>query len=441
MSTSPSAIFNGNSRYSSDFQAVIDRATAIATLPITALNNQKTDLTSQSKAVADLGTNFSSLQSAVDSIGMALGSSSFSAAVSDDKTVSVTLGDGAQVGSYSIEVIDAGAYATSLSKAAWVADTGPVHNYQLSLGGTTYRIQSADNQAASVAAAINTQYGDKVRATVVNVGTNDAPDNRISLQASTLGDLQPDLLDGTTSLQQQGITGAQAHYIVSNSGNDVYSSDRTVQIAQGVTLNLLASAPGTPTTITVTRSANALSNALSAFSDAFNAASSALDKQRGQADGVLSGQSIVREMQGVLSQISTYSASGGIGSLESLGLDLDKTGQMSFDPNALVGADLSSVSTFLGDSNSGFLKTANDTLSTIDDPTTGLIQTTTAAYADQSARLDQTIADQQSRVDDMKAQMQDKMAAADALIATMEQQYNYLSGMFSAMQTADQQYK
>jgi hypothetical protein len=37
--------------------------------------------------------------------------------------------------------------------------------------------------------------------------------------------------------------------------------------------------------------------------------------------------------------------------------------------------------------------------------------------------------------------MQNQMAAADALVASMEQQYNYLSGLFQAQQTADQMYK
>ena len=41
----------------------------------------------------------------------------------------------------------------------------------------------------------------------------------------------------------------------------------------------------------------------------------------------------------------------------------------------------------------------------------------------------------------MVASMQRQMAAADAMIASMEQQYSYLYGMFSAMQTAAEQYK
>ena len=40
-SSASSAIFNGNSRYSADFAAVITRATAIASLPITQLRRTR----------------------------------------------------------------------------------------------------------------------------------------------------------------------------------------------------------------------------------------------------------------------------------------------------------------------------------------------------------------------------------------------------------------
>ncbi len=443
MSTSTSAIFSGNSRYSSDFQAVIDRSVAIASLPITAMNNEKTALTSQTTALNDLQTKFTALQSAVNGISTALSGSSFQATVSDPTKVSVTLGDGALEGNYSIQVLDAGAYATSLSTATWTTDTA-THTYQLSLGGTTYSLSPADNSSASVAAAINTQYGDKVRATVVNVGSGASPDYRISLQASTLGALTPDILDNGASLQNQQTAGVQAHYIVNGSGKDVYSSTRTVTVATGITLNLLASSAGTPTNITVTRSTSALSTALSTFADAYNAAGNALDQQRGQTAGALSGQSIVTDLQEVLRSLATYTTSGAVGNLAALGLELDQNGKMSFNSFSLMGADLgnsSGVTAFLGSSSSGFLQAATNAMNSVEDTTTGLIPTAQASITSQSSHLDQSIADQQSRVDAMKTQLTQQISSADALIASMEQQYNYLYGLFSAMQTANQPYK
>ena len=188
-SSATSAIFNGNSRYSSDFAAVITRATAIASLPITQLTADKTELSDQATELTTIGDKFTAIQTAVDGIAQAMGGSSFQADVSDSSKLAVTLGDGAMEGNYSIEVQDAGAYATSMSTSAWAADAGTVHTYQLSLSGANHALTVADNSVGSIAAAINSQYGDQVRATVVNVGTRDTPDYRLSLQASKLGDL------------------------------------------------------------------------------------------------------------------------------------------------------------------------------------------------------------------------------------------------------------
>jgi flagellar hook-associated protein 2 len=448
MGTTSSAIFNGTSRYSQDFQAIIDRATAIASLPISQLNNDKAKLTDQTTALTGLDSKFSALETAVEGIQQALGGSSFEATISDPSKVSATLGDGAMEGNYSIEILNAGAYATSMTTASWVATANPPgqkHTYQLSLGGVQYDVTPDDNSAATVASAINAQYGDKVRAMVVNVRTSDDPDYRISLQSTQLGDLAPDILDGGTSLQSQQTTGAQAHYIVNGSGQEVLSSSRSVAISDGLTLNLLGSDPGNPVNITVTRSSSALTDALSAFATAYNSAVDEVDKQHGQAAGALAGQSLVLSLSEVLRGLGTYSSPGSsIGGLADLGLELGTDGHLTFNPFTLLAAGISNsagVSAFFGSSSTGgFLKWAADSLDGVEQAGTGLLPSAEASVTSQSTNLDQTIADQQARVDRMKEQMQEQMAAADALIAAMEQQYTYITNLFQAMQTADNQY-
>ena len=445
MASTSNSIFTGTSRYSQDFQNVITRATAIASLPISALNNDKTALDSQSGAITTLNATFTKLQSAIQGIQDALGGSSYGAAVSDLATLSVTLGDGAVEGSYSVEVLDPGARATSITTASWVADTA-VHDYQLSFGGQTYAIDAADNSAAGVAAAINTQYGDRVSAAVVNVGTGAAPDLRISLQAATLGDTQPDILDGNTSLQSQQVAGARAHYIVDGQGAGVFSSSDSIEIAQGIHVNLKASSAG-PVSITVTRSTTALSDALSVFTAAYNSAVDAVDQQHGQTGGALVGNPLISGLSQMLSQLAGYSSTDQIGGLKGLGLELsdDNSGHLSFNSFAMLAADLTSPSAvvqFLGSSLSGgFLKSATDLLNSVETAATGLIASAQAGIQTRIADIDSRIADQQSRIDNMTAQMQARMSQADALIASMEQQYQYLYGMFQAMQTAAQQFK
>lgn len=647
MSTTGS-IFTGSSVYSADLQNLIDRTEAIASLPIKQLESDKTTLTEQATALSGLDTRLEALQSSIQSISDALSGSSYQAEVSDPTRLSVTLGNGAVEGSYKVDVVDAGAYAGSLTAASWVAPAGAARTYRLSVGSATYSVTAADNSASSVAAAINSRYGSTVRATVVNVG-GAQPDYRISLQAVALGDLKPTLLTGPASptslqtqradgsdtrgashtlqpwnndpaqtfqlslsgqtynltpadstaqgvagainssygdrvtatvvnlgtevspdyriellatdpgdvrpdiladdgisgpvsiqsqtatgsdtvavsrsatpwttdagptlkyqlslggvtydlapadnsagaivsdintkygdkvtaavvdlgggsnhdyritltalapgdlrpdlivgevdLQQQQTTGALAHYIVNDSGEDVASSTRTVNIATGVNVTLLAKDSSTPVTITVVRPTSALSEALSKFADAYNAIVDELDKQRG-ADGALSGQSVARTLAQSLSGLTAYTGAGGR-SLADLGLELDKTGHLNYQSFTLIAADLSgstAVTSFLGSPASGFVKTANDALTQIRAASSGFLSEARASVDHHIDSLSDLIAEKQARVDGVIERLREQMARADALIASMQQQYSYMSSMISAMRGAAEQY-
>ena len=438
------AIFSGNSRYSSDFQAVIDRTVAIASLPINQLKAQKTALQDQTTAMTSLDGKFNAVQTALDKISAAVGGSSFDASVSDSAKLSVTLGDGAQEGNYSVEVVDAGAYASSLSTSAWVADAGAPHTYKIKISGVEHDVFAYDNSAASVATAINSQFGDQVRAVVVNVGSADTPDYRLSLQATRLGDLAPDLSNGSSYLQTQQTTGALAQYIVNGSGTTVSSNSRSVSIAQGVTVSLLATSTSA-VNITVTRSTSALSSALDAFATAYNAALDEVDLQHGTTSGSLAGQSLVGGLSKILSDMATYDqASTGIAGMEGLGLELDKTGHLTFNSFKLLASDLTNstgVTAFLGSATGGgFLKMASDSLKSVEATGTGLLPSAEADLKRQTTQIDSSIADAQERIDRMTVRLQEQMAAADALIASMEQRYNYLSGLFESQVAASKQY-
>src|SRR6516165_8877002 len=101
-SSNPTGIFTGTSAYSQDFQNVINREVAIASLPISLLTNQQTALTKQSNELGALDTLFSKLQSPIQAISDAMSGSSFQAQYSTANVVTATLGNGATEGVYSI---------------------------------------------------------------------------------------------------------------------------------------------------------------------------------------------------------------------------------------------------------------------------------------------------------------------------------------------------
>lgn len=434
-SSATSSYFTGSSGFSSSLQNAISQAVAIASVPITQLTNQQTTLTNQSDEVSTLNSKFSTLQADVSAIDQAL-SSSFTAQISDTSVVSATVGEGATDANYSIQVNDAGAPSTMMTNT-WNAASGAAQTYQLYIGNQEYNVTPTDNSATSVATAINSQYGNLVEATVVNVGSSDSPDNRIWIQSANLTSDGIDLQDGSgNDLAAQQTQGTPAQYEVDGSGNVVSSDSANVDVAPGVTLTLLA-ASSSPVNVTVTQSTSALSSALSQFATDYNAAVTEVDNQRGQSGGALQGNAIVDQLQQVLGSLGTYSGSGGI-SMADLGLTLGSNGQFTFDSMQLASTVLSNSSgldAFLGSaSGGGFLLAATNALNGVENSTTGLIPTTQTNMQNQLTDLQSQITDQQNQVSDLQMQLTSEMTTADANISTMEQQYSYLNEMFQAMQ-------
>ena len=448
--TDGSTMFTGGSAYSQDLQAAVTRAVAIASLPIQLLNSQKTALSSQASDLSDIDSAFAKLQTAVQGLTSAMSGSSYQADVSNPDLVSVGLTNGAMEGNYSIEIDDIGAYATSMSTATWDPTPSPLGGpttYTLQIGDDSQTFTPTDNSATSVASAINARFGGQIQASVVNVGPNSAPDNRISLKSATLGPVNLDILNSSgTSLQsQQQPPGRLASYIVDGSGLAVTSATRVVSISPGLTLNLTGSDPAHPVNITVTRSTSALDSALTSFADAYNATVDVLNKQHG-GGGALQGDAMISNLSRSLGGLATYSGSSGpIGGLASLGLDLGLDGKLTYNSFTLMAADIgnpSSVTAFLGSpTGGGFLQAATNALNSIEDPKTGMLKNAESDVQSQITSLTTNIAQKQDKVNQMQVQLQSQMAAADALIATMQQQYSYISQMFQAMQTADQMYK
>lgn len=421
---------------------MVNRAVAIASLPKTQLESDLTALEAQSDAMSGLDARFAALQTAVQGISDAMGGAAYQTEVSNEKLVHASLGDGAIEGVYSIEILDAGAYASAMTSSPWIP--AGLHSFKIRIGSNTYDLNPANSTAGAVAAAINSKVGAQVRAVAVDVGPGTDQGYRISLQSTTLGPMDAEILDNGAALAQQKTDGRQAQYIVNGSGKTVTSDSRVVTIADGLSLTLLDKSPGNPVSITVTRSTSALSESLQKFASAYNDVVSALTAQQAQAGGALGGQSIVRTLQEAVSSISTYSADSGVSGLAGLGFDLGRNGLLTFNPLALMATDIrnpTGVTAFFGSRDAGFLKFATDVLDGVEDDIGGILKNAESSIKQQIKDTNGHIADQQALVDQLQQRLLEQMSAADAAIAAMQQQYNYVSTMFTAMRSASDQYK
>jgi flagellar hook-associated protein 2 len=173
----------------------------------------------------------------------------------------------------------------------------------------------------------------------------------------------------------------------------------------------------------------------------YNAAVDEVTKNRGQNGGALAGQSVLDGLSSTLLTLANYSgsASGSIQNLTDIGLTFDQNGHLQFDAStfeAVAGTSLSNVMTFLGSvsGNTGFLGAANTALTSITDPTDGVIVQETNSLGKSITSLTSQISADQTYVNNLQTSITAQMAAADAAISSLQQQVSQITSLFTAEQ-------
>jgi flagellar hook-associated protein 2 len=443
-STSSVSTFNGTSSYASDLQQVITRAVSIASMPLSQAQNRLYDFEDQQSALSTLNSDFTSLQNAVASLQSALGDSSYSATTSDSSAATVSLGSGAMAGTYTIDATSIGAYSTSVSQDSLPAVSDPYStsistslDYTLTVNGQTYDIKPSGSSLMALAQAINAA-SDGVQASIVNTGSSSSPSYRMVLSETNLGaDTTLQLNDGTQDLLDSLSVGSDASYTVNGLGSAIQSTSRSITVAPGVTVNLLANAVNAQVTVTVSQTTSQLSSAISTFVTAYNQAMSDLSQQVGQNGGALAGESIVQELHRALSQITQYSTTGSsnaVNSLADMGITVDNQGQLSFDSSELDSDSLAALSTFLGTStSSGFLENATSVLNSVEDSTQGILTVDIQQIEDAITNQNDIISTLDTRITNLQSTLIAQMNAADTLLASLESKKSYMTSLFTEM--------
>lgn len=124
--------------------------------------------------------------------------------------------------------------------------------------------------------------------------------------------------------------------------------------------------------------------------------------------------------------------------MANIGLEFTRDGQLSLNSTLFETATagkLDSLQTAIGSATtSGFLKVATDALNGIEgENNDGILQSTIQTVEDSIESQDALIDAQQARIDQLTRDLEARMAAADAMIAQLEQQATFFNNMFEAM--------
>ena len=454
-STSPSSsssaatnYFNGSSTFAADLNNQISHAVAVATLPITELQNQQPTLPGQQTELQTIGSDFTNLQTALGAVDSAVSSGSLAATVDTPSVASASIGTGALTGSYAVTIASLGAQTNTISNSTLPTVSDPSSSsistsssYTLTVGtGSPITITPTSNNLNSLVAAINAS-GAPVQATVVNVGGTASPNYELSIQGTQYANTAIQLNDGKQNLLTQLSLGSPVTYQVNGQpSTPASSSTRSLSISTGLTVDALAT--GTAN-VTVAQSASGVSSALSSLVTSYNAAVDEVNNNRGQNGGALAGQSILLQLSNVLHSLTDYSGTSSSGSVQSptdLGLTFDTNGHLQFDStvfNSAASSSISDVMSFLGSESgaTGFLSAASTALSSVTDTTSGAIVQQMSSLATSISNIGTEITNDQTRLTLMQSNLTAQMAAADAAVASMQSQVSELTAMFSAENT------
>jgi flagellar hook-associated protein 2 len=446
--TAPAPTFTGVSSYASDLQQVINNAVQVASLPLQQMQNELQDMDNQSSELSTLNTKFAALQTAIQQLDSSMGISSYSVTSSDSSLVSASVSAGAAEGTYTIDVSDPGSASTSISDPSLPAVTDPnstsistSSSFTLTVNGTTTTINPDSNTLTSLAQAINAASAG-VQASIINTGGS-SPQYQLVLRSTELGPDTIQLNDGSQDLMDTLTTGGLATYDVNGLGDSIQSNSQTVTLAPGLTVNLLQATPsGQPVTVTVSRNTAAASTAVSNFVSAYNAVQTELETQVGQNGGALQGQSIVYQLFNSLSSIVVYSgSSGAVQTLAGMGVTLndDNSGQLSFDSSQFSSDSVDALQNFLGSaSTGGFLQAATNALTGVEDSSTGALPMAIQDLNNQITNENSEITAENQKITDLQTNVTQQMAAADSLIASLESQKTYMTGLFQSMMYSDE---
>jgi flagellar hook-associated protein 2 len=423
----------------------------------TQINNQTLKATTSLSSIGKIQAALDAFRGALENMKTASSFSGLSGTSSDEKVATVTTGNGAAAGNFSLLVTQ---LATSSKISTKVYTDGASSVINAGSGPTTLSIkQGSDTFDVSIpAGATLQQVRDSINSQYANQGLSaniltDANGSRMVLTSSKTGVGSDLTLSGNSGLETgTSVLATPQNALYKLDGVAMESKTNTIADAvSGISLKLTgvstvpASGTATPTTITVAADKSTLKSAVKGFVDTYNAlikASNAETQVTTNADGTMTAGALTGDasLRSLLSSVRTeLNAMGGTGDMKSLaqfGVVTDqKTGLLSindkvFDSAALTNAaDINGI--FSGDT--GLLarmKTATDSFA----------QKTTGVFAARSASLSDSLTDLKKQQDTLDARMASlqtslsaKYTAMDSLVARLRAQSDSIMTTLNAL--------
>lgn len=227
-------------------------------------------------------------------------------------------------------------------------------------------------------------------------------------------------------------------------GVTVSSSTNTfADLMPGVTVTLSAAAEvGKPGDVVVARDADKQTEAVKSFVEGINTLLSEIDRATAydaatKTSGQLSGESSVRALRTALAT-SLYPADGT--SMADLGLQTDRYGKLVFDEEVFAKAyeaDPTRIAAAFGDTGDGFAARVKSVADSASDKYTGTLTSAIQGRTDGIARLNDSIAAWDLRLELRQTTLTRQFTALDVALGRMNNQSSWLASQINSLPSYD----
>lgn len=462
-----------------DLSGIITKLMQVEQQPIIALQAREANVQARISALGSLKSLLSSLQTSVSGLVPASGQTAankfttFKATLADTTVASAIASTGAVAGIYTLEVtalaqthrVVSQQSASYTGSTSTLAATGALRiavgsmssgsfvqtSYKdidmTASGKTLADLRDSINSAgAGVSATIITTTNLGVsRAQLVLTSNSAGQDSVMKLSGLTDFNFDPDVPTvGAGTMSQEAAEGGQVAQNAAFKINGIAttSTSNTVStVLDGLTLTLLKTNSGLPTTLTVTKdSATGLKSALNAMIKSYNDANKSA-RELGAYDattrkaGALQGDATLRGIQSRLHSLITTTAGGtsAYQRLSNIGIAVQEDGSLTLDSvklDAAIAADYIGVTTLVSAVGTSF-KTALEGMV----GSTGSITSAT----DGANRIIKDLAKRQESLSDRLASIESRyrrqFVALDSLIASMNTTSSFLTQQLASLPT------
>ena len=406
--------------------------------------NLKTRLTGQQSTLATLQTLNAKVAALTAQAKDLTTASSWSPlkATSSSTAVSVSAGTGTAAGSFDLKVLSvAAAQRSTFATTALATDhvTGATNDVTLTVGGKATTL-STDGTLAGLVTALNAG-GTGVRASTVRL---DDGTQRLVVQSGATGAANAFTLtasDGTDLLGGASVQAA-ADAAVQLGRDTLHSASNTFSnVISGVSLTVSAAAVGTTVSVDVSSDSSAVQAKVKSLVDGVNATLNLIDSLSDPGStttkaGPLAGDTTVASLRTALLS-SVYPTDGT--SLASMGLQTDRTGQLTLDTDKLAAAyakDPGAVAAAFGtgsSSTTGFAQRVQAVADRASNAYTGSLSTAVTGRTTSIKQLQDDISAWDDRLALRRNTLTQQFTALETALSQMKNQSSWLAGQISSL--------